>query len=68
MHDIIFENQEDLDDESLIRYAAELNWTCKNEIPISKAEFMEKVEMILKVDRSGVNGTLLFFIMEKSIL
>jgi len=70
MHDIIFENQEDLDDESLIRYAAEIELDMqKLNSDFQKPEFMEKVENDFESGvRSGVNGTPSFLSMEKSIM
>ena len=64
MHDIIFEHQEDLDDESLISYAAELELDMqKFNSDFQKPEFMEKVENDFESGvRSGVNGTPSFFI------
>ncbi len=64
MHDIIFENQEDLDDESLIRYAAEIELDMRKlNSDFQKPEFMEKVENDFESGvRSGVNGTPSFFI------
>ena len=64
MHDIIFEHQEDLDEESLIRYAAEIELDMqKFNSGFQKPEFMEKVENDFESGvRSGVNGTPSFFI------
>jgi protein-disulfide isomerase len=64
MHDIIFENQEELDDESLIRYAAKIELDIqKLNSDFQKPEFMEKVENDFESGvRSGVNGTPSFFI------
>jgi len=64
MHDIIFEHQEDLDEESLISYAAELELDMqKFNSGFQKPEFMEKVENDFESGvRSGVNGTPSFFI------
>jgi len=64
MHDIIFEHQEDLDEESLIRYAAEIELDMqKFNSDFQKPEFMEKVENDFESGvRSGVNGTPSFFI------
>jgi protein-disulfide isomerase len=64
MHDHLFEFQSRLDDESLIKYAAQL----KLNVEQFENDF-EKPELIKKVDadfesgvRSGVNGTPSFFI------
>ena len=64
MHDHLFEFQSRLDDESLVRYAAQL----KLNVEQFENDF-EKPELIKKVDadfesgvRSGVNGTPSFFI------
>jgi protein-disulfide isomerase len=64
MHDHLFEHQNRLDDESLVRYATQLHLDVKQ----FEADF-EKPELIQKVDadfesgvRSGVNGTPSFFI------
>ena len=64
MHDHLFEFQSRLDDESLVKYAAQL----KLNVEQFENDF-EKPELIKKVDadfesgvRSGVNGTPSFFI------
>jgi protein-disulfide isomerase len=64
MHDIIFEHQEALDDESLIKYAAEIELDLqKLNSDLQKPEFVEKVENDFESGiRSGVNGTPSFFI------
>ncbi len=64
MHDIIFENQENLGDPDLVTYAKKtgLN-TAKFKADFEKPEFLGKVESDFESGiRSGVNGTPSFFI------
>ena len=64
MHDIIFENQERLDDTHLVRYAEKIGLDIKQfETDFEKPEFAEKVENDFESGiHSGVNGTPSFFI------
>lgn len=64
MHDIIFENQEYLDRESLLEYAAELDLDVATfDKDLSRPELTEKVEADFESGiRSGVNATPTFFI------
>jgi protein-disulfide isomerase len=64
MHDIIFENQERLDDTHLVRYAEKIGLDIKKfETDFEKPEFAEKVESDFESGiHSGVNGTPSFFI------
>lgn len=64
MHDIIFENQNYLDDVSLIKYAAKTGLNIQQfEMDFEKPELLQKVEDDFESGvRSGVNGTPSFFI------
>jgi protein-disulfide isomerase len=64
MHDIIFENQEELERDSLIAYANELGLDIKQfEKDLDNPELTEKVEAEFESGiRSGVNATPTFFI------
>ncbi|HEX4373109.1 MAG TPA: DsbA family protein [Puia sp.] len=64
MHDIIFENQQRLDDTHLVRYAEKIGLDIKKfETDFEKPEFTEKVESDFESGiHSGVNGTPSFFI------
>jgi protein-disulfide isomerase len=64
MHDILFENQNDLSDEALIKYAAKIKLnTEKFKSDFETPSFLEKVESDFESGmRSGVNGTPSFFI------
>lgn len=64
MHDIIFENQGELEDADLIGYAQKLGIdVAKFEADFEKDEHQEKVEDDFESGvRSGVNGTPTFFI------
>jgi protein-disulfide isomerase len=64
MHDLLFENQEALDDEDLLEYAAELGidpeWAAS---ALSSQQFTHEVQRdFMSGVRSGVNGTPTFFI------
>ena len=64
MHDIIFENQENLVDEDLINYAERIGLNVKQfKDDFDKQEIQQKVEDDFESGvRSGVNGTPSFFI------
>jgi len=64
MHDMLFENQDALDDESLVQYAAALGLDMDRFISdLSSHVYAPKVrEDFLSGVRSGVNGTPTFFI------
>lgn len=64
MHDMLFENQEHLDDSHLLQYADELDLDVeKFESDFSNPKYTSKVEGDLESGlRSGVNGTPSFFI------
>ncbi|HLY68145.1 MAG TPA: DsbA family protein [Puia sp.] len=64
MHDIIFENQDRLDDPHLVHYAEKIGLNvAKFKTDFEKPEFAEKVENDFESGiRSGVNGTPSFFI------
>jgi protein-disulfide isomerase len=64
MHDIVFENQEELERDSLIAYANELGLDIKQfEKDIDNPELTQKVEADFESGiRSGVNATPTFFI------
>jgi protein-disulfide isomerase len=64
MHDLLFENQEALDDEDLLEYAAELgidpDWAAS---ALASQQFTDEVQRdFMSGVRSGVNGTPTFFI------
>lgn len=64
MHDILFENQDALDDKHLIKYAEQLDIdTQEFESKFTESEYETKIEGDLESGlRSGVNGTPSFFI------
>jgi len=64
MHDLLFENQNSLEDEYLVDYAKKLGLDEKDfETKFSEPKFKEKVEEDLESGlRSGVNGTPSFFV------
>ena len=64
MHDYIFEHQNQLDDVSLIKYAAHLQLQVEQfETDFEKEELAQKVDDDFESGvRSGVNGTPSFFI------
>lgn len=64
MHDIIFENQQHLDDVSLLKYAAKIGLNIEQfESDFEKPQILQKVEDNFESGvRSGVNGTPSFFI------
>lgn len=64
MHDIIFENQNSLEDVYLIKYAAHIGLNIqKFEADFELPQYLEKVEADFESGiRSGVNGTPSFFI------
>jgi protein-disulfide isomerase len=64
MHDMLFENQNDLSDEALINYASEIKLDIeKFKTDFETPAFTEKVESDFESGmRSGVNGTPSFFI------
>jgi protein-disulfide isomerase len=64
MHDLIFENQESLEDEDLIRYAAECDLDLDRFArDIESEPVAEKIRAdFLSGARSGVNGTPTFFV------
>ena len=64
MHDIIFENQENLDEDSLLGYAEKLKLDLKAlQGALADPKTAEKVEKDFEGGvRSGVNGTPTFFI------
>jgi protein-disulfide isomerase len=64
MHDILFENQKNLQDEDLIRYAEQLNLDIKKfQEDFRNREYKERVESDFESGvRSGVNATPSFFI------
>ena len=64
MHDMLFENQEALDGDSLISYAAKIGIKAAQfESEFEKPEFLKKVEADFESGvRSGVNGTPSFFV------
>jgi len=64
MHDILFENQRNLQDEDLIKYAEQLNLNMKKfQEDFRNREYREKVESDFESGvRSGVNATPSFFI------
>jgi protein-disulfide isomerase len=64
MHDLLFENQEALDDEDLLEYAAELGidpeWAAS---ALAGQQYTDEVQRdFMSGVRSGVNGTPTFFI------
>ncbi len=64
MHDILFENQEHLDDIHLVAYAGKIALNVKKfKSDFDTAQFVEEVESDFESGvRSGVNGTPSFFI------
>ena len=64
MHDMLFENQNNLSDEALIKYASEIKLDIeKFKKDFETSSFTEKVETDFESGmRSGVNGTPSFFI------
>jgi len=64
MHDMLFENQQNLDDTHLIDYAKELGLDIKKfEAKFPEPKYREKVEQDLESGlRSGVNGTPSFYV------
>ncbi len=64
MHDHLFEHQDRLDDESLVRYATQLHLNVQQfETDFEKPELIQKVDADFESGaRSGVNGTPSFFI------
>lgn len=64
MHDIIYENQQHLDDVALIKYAAKIGLNIEQfEADFETSKFLEKTESDFESGvRSGVNGTPSFFI------
>ena len=64
MHDVLFENQQALEDESLVEYAAALGLDPHRFLnDLSRHAFAGRVrEDFLSGARSGVNGTPTFFI------
>src|SRR4029077_1622970 len=64
MHDILYENQEELDDESLAEYAATLGLDARRLIgDVLAGAYREHVRDDFKSGvRGGVNGTPTFFI------
>ena len=64
MHDVIFENQQHLDDVSLIKHAAHIGLNIEQfETDFEKPEYQETVEADFESGvRSGVNGTPSFFV------
>jgi protein-disulfide isomerase len=64
MHDHLFEHQDRLDDESLVRYATLLHLNVQQfETDFEKPELMQKVDADFESGaRSGVNGTPSFFV------
>jgi predicted DsbA family dithiol-disulfide isomerase len=64
MHDMLFENQSDLEDEDLVEYAAEIGLDLPRfQRDIDSPEVAAKVRAdFLSGARSGVNGTPTFFV------
>ncbi len=64
MHDIIFENQENINDVDLINYAGKIGLNIEQfKTDFEKPDYLEKVESDFESGvRSGVNGTPAFFI------
>lgn len=64
MHDLLFENQDALEDENLAEYATALNLDAKRLIrEVRSGEHQERVKEDFKSGmRAGVNGTPTFFI------
>lgn len=64
MHDAVYENQQQLDDASLVMYAKDLGLNVQQwSEDFEKPEFLQKVEADFESGvRSGVNGTPTFFI------
>jgi protein-disulfide isomerase len=64
MHDLLFENQEDLEGESLVRYAQRVVSDAERWVrDMNNRAFRERVDEDFKSGmRSGVNGTPTFFI------
>ena len=64
MHDMLFENQQALDDDDLLSYAAEIGLDAKKFAQaLATGQFAPRVrEDFLSGVRSGVNGTPTFFI------
>jgi protein-disulfide isomerase len=64
MHDALFENQENLDEESLIRYGNELGLNAeKLDEDSAQPEIEERISVEFEGGvRSGVNGTPTFFV------
>jgi len=69
MHDMIYENQDDLDGDNLLNYAEKLNLDLKNFTDDWKSdEMLSKIEKDFEGGvRSGVNGTPTFFINEERL-
>ncbi len=64
MHDLLYENQEALEDQNLVEYARELNLDVdKFRRDFSSDQVTSKIEQDVQVGiRSGVNGTPTFFV------
>ncbi len=64
MHDVLFRNQDALEDEDLVRYAASLGLTLQRFIDeVRNEKFLPKVRDDFRSGvRSGVNGTPTFFV------
>lgn len=64
MHDILFENQDRLEDDYLMKYAGKIGLdTKKFEADFSNPKYAEKIEADLESGlRSGVNGTPSFYV------
>ncbi len=69
MHDLIYEHQEDLDDNNLISFADTLNLDVEKFLRDSNSQnVLSKIEKDLESGmRSGVNGTPTFFINENRL-
>jgi protein-disulfide isomerase len=64
MHDVLFRNQDALEDEDLVRYAASLGLTLQRFVDaLTNDKYSAKVEDDFRSGvRSGVNGTPTFFV------